>query len=70
MNISKSELKKILNDNCYIIKLKCGKFEKYGRLLGYLFNKTADCSNNDESYNYCLVKEKLAYIYNGGTKQE
>lgn len=65
---SRVDLRKILNDKCYIIKLKCGKFEKYGRLLGYLFHESSDCSNIYSSYNYCLINEKLANIYHGGTK--
>lgn len=67
-DISKLDLRKLLNEKCYIIKLKCGKFDKYGRLLGYLFDKKSKCLNINESYNYCLVDENLAYKYDGGTK--
>lgn len=70
LNITRKELRKLLNEKCYIIKLKCGEFDKYGRLLGYLFNDNCDCQNNEESYNYCLIREKLAYAYDGGTKQK
>lgn len=70
INITRKELRKLLNEKCYIIKLKCGEFDKYGRLLAYLFDNKCDCQNDEESYNYCLIKEKLAYAYDGGTKQK
>ena len=70
INITRKELRKLLNEKCYIIKIKCGEFDKYGRLLAYLFDNKCDCQNYEESYNYCLIKEKLAYAYDGGTKQK
>ena len=69
LDIKRKDLRKLLNDKCYIIKLKCGEFDKYGRLLGYLFNNINDCLDNEKSYNYCLIRENLAYKYDGGTKE-
>jgi len=63
-NISRKNMKDQLNKKCYLIKLKCGKFDKYGRLLGHLY----PINNSDLSYNQILIKEKLAYYYDGGTK--
>lgn len=68
INIKRKELRRLLNSKCYLIKIKCGKFDKYGRLLAWLYPKGSKDLIEDKSFNLCLVKEKLAYIYNGGTK--
>ena len=63
------ELDKILNDKCYIIKIKLGEFDLYGRILGWLYNK--DTSINppiEQSFNHILINENLAYKYEGKTK--
>jgi len=44
-----------------IVEIKCGKFDKYGRLLVYI-------SIGGLGINQHLVKEGYAYKYNGGTK--
>jgi micrococcal nuclease len=51
---------KILNKFIYI---QCGKFDKYGRLLGYVFY-------DDININEWLVNEGFANKYDGGTKDE
>ena len=68
-NITRKELSHKLNEKSYIIKLKCGEFDKYGRLLGLLYNKDAlvDISI-DESFNHIMINKKLAYQYEGKTK--
>jgi endonuclease YncB( thermonuclease family) len=82
MLIDKKEVKKYLNENIFLVKLLCGDFEKYGRLLAYVFNKNyifnGDILNHNyesfvennklNSFNYCLINEKLARYYTGGTK--
>jgi endonuclease YncB( thermonuclease family) len=68
VNIKRKELRKLLNSKCYLIIIKCGKFDKYGRLLAYLYNEKCKNLIEENSFNKCLVNEKLAYIYNGGTK--
>lgn len=65
INISRKEMRNILNEKVYKIKLVCGNFEKYGRILGTLYSIT---NKNSQSFNNILVEEKLAYVYNGGTK--
>lgn len=45
-----------------IITLKCGEFDKYGRLLGEIFI-------DDESVNKWLIKNEYAFEYDGGTKK-
>jgi micrococcal nuclease len=44
-----------------IVEVKCGKFDKYGRLLVYI-------SIDGLKINEHLIKEGYAYKYNGGTK--
>jgi endonuclease YncB( thermonuclease family) len=69
LDISKKDLIDKLNKKCYIIKIKCGDFDKYGRLLGWLFNKDSTASTPiEESFNHILLKENLAYKYEGKTK--
>jgi len=51
---------KILNK---IVEVKCGEFEKYGRLLAWI-------SLDGETFNTSLVQKNLAYEYDGGTKKE
>ena len=53
---------KILNK---FIIIKCGKFDKYGRLLGDIY--TEDKSIH---INQLLIDNGYAYEYNGGTKKQ
>jgi micrococcal nuclease len=52
---------KILNK---FVIIKCGGFDKYGRLLGDIYNE-------DQSihYNSWLIEQGYAYKYDGGTKR-
>ena len=59
--VSRDYLKSIILDK--IISVKCGKFDKYGRLLVYL---TIDGIN----INQHLLDKGYAYKYKGGTKKE
>ena len=47
------------------ITIKCGKFEKYGRLLVNVYNNT----NGEKSLNQIMIDEKHGYEYFGGKKQ-
>ena len=68
--IKRKQLREILTDNICLINVYCGKFDKYGRVLGLLYNKNIMKNeiNKIESYNDILVKNKLAYKYVGNTK--
>ena len=44
------------------IILHCGKWDKYGRLLGTLYL-------NYENINNCMIRSGYGYSYNGGTKR-
>jgi micrococcal nuclease len=46
-----------------VLKVKCGEFDKYGRLLGELFV-------DGESVNQWLISNGYAFAYDGGTKQQ
>ena len=61
--LDKNELKKLLNNNVFLIYVKCYNFDKYGRLL-------CDISKNNKSkyFSDILIEEKLAYKYIGKTK--
>jgi endonuclease YncB( thermonuclease family) len=48
-----------------MVYIKCGAFDKYGRLLVELYNAT-----DSASINQILIDEKLAYRYDGGTKKQ
>jgi micrococcal nuclease len=50
----------ILNKLIYI---ECGNFDKYGRLLGCIFDE------NNKNINNWLIEHGYAYKYNGGTKK-
>jgi endonuclease YncB( thermonuclease family) len=69
INISKKDLTLKLNEKCYTIMIKCGKFDKYGRLLAWLYNKDSKVNTPiEQSFNHILIKEHLAYVYEGKTK--
>lgn len=57
-------ISKVMNPR-QIVHIKCGKFDKYGRLLGTLFiNKDDKISVND-----LMIQEGHGYAYDGGTKK-
>jgi micrococcal nuclease len=53
---------KILNK---IVKIKCGKFDKYGRLLGEII-----CDEESCSVNQWLINNNYAFKYDGGKKKK
>ena len=59
---SKEELEKhVLNK---LVKLHCGKWDKYGRLLGTIY------TNNNVNINQYMIDNGFGYVYGGGTKKE
>lgn len=59
---------KILNK---MLKVKCGNFDKYGRLLVeiYLNNEDDEHIENMMSINQWLIENKYAFSYDGGKKK-
>lgn len=59
-----------------LMKIKCGKFDKYGRLLVVALPEIYDISNKsndelfEESINNIMLTEGHGYKYEGGTKQD
>lgn len=62
-DFNKKSIKHELNNNCYLVYLKCYDFDKYGRVLADIYK-----NENDLSISNILINEKLAYIYSGKTK--
>ena len=58
-----------------LIKIKCGEYDKYGRLLITAFNEKIDIEGKDDkslfelSINNQMIKEGHGYAYYGGTKE-
>jgi endonuclease YncB( thermonuclease family) len=48
-----------------LVRVQCGKFDKYGRLLAKVYGITGNLS---ACYNDVLVTERLAYVYKGKKK--
>lgn len=74
----KKEIEKFLEENNKLVKVKCGTFDKYGRLLVELYpyqdlEKTKQNGGAiifDHSYNQNLINNGYAYEYYGGTKKK
>ena len=63
---SKEYLKSLIsNSDEQLVYLKCGGFDKYGRLLGEIYVNQDDT----ESVNNIMIKDGYAYEYHGGTKK-
>lgn len=58
------ELDMLLDQEVYLVFLKCMKFDKYGRVLADIYKNEFD----ESSINEILLKEKVVYPYNGKTK--
>jgi micrococcal nuclease len=63
---AKEELEKyVLNK---VVLLHCGKWDKYGRLLGTLY--TTNHLNINVNINDLMIKNGFGYAYDGGTKKD
>ena len=62
ITLSRQEIKQILNENVFVVYLKCLDFDKYGRLLAEIY------THSDVSFSQHLLDNKLAYKYTGQTK--
>jgi micrococcal nuclease len=49
-----------------IVTIKCGKWDKYGRLLGTIYIKE---NRNNININQWMIKNNYGYVYNGGKKK-
>ena len=63
---AKERLKELLEKHeTKMIKVKCGDFDKYGRLLIEIWNMV-----DNETVNEIMIKEGHGKPYNGGTKEK
>ena len=63
---AKEYLKSLIMKDKQLVYVKCGKFDKYGRLLGtILINK-----NDVLSVNQLMINNGHGYEYHGGTKKQ
>ena len=60
---AKEKLVDILKQTDNIVYIKCGTFDKYGRLLIYMLPH-----KNSTTINQMMIDSGHAYIYDGGTK--
>ena len=56
---------KVMNEE-QLVYIKCGEFDKYGRLLGTLFLE----ENDEVSVNDLMIENGHGYAYDGGTKKK
>jgi endonuclease YncB( thermonuclease family) len=70
--IAKSKLEELVLNK--IVILECGKWDKYGRLLGTLYTlntlNTLNKNKKDINVNDYMIKNNYGYSYDGGTKKE
>lgn len=67
---AKQVLEKIILNQ--LIRLKCKKFDKYGRILAEVYPYHLDTNKLEwkNSVNSLMIEKKLAYLYDGGTKKK
>ena len=65
----RDELRKLFMNK--IVKIKCGEFDKYGRLLidVYVPDDIRSENKTEQMLSEWLIENKYAYAYDGGTKQ-
>ena len=62
---SRDYLKSLVYNKDQLVYIKCGEFDKYGRLLGDIYINKED----EESVNNLMIKTGHGYEYHGGTKK-
>jgi endonuclease YncB( thermonuclease family) len=61
--LTKKHIQNLLTNHVYLIRLECGNFDKYGRVLANVFKP-----NEHTSFSQVLLDEGLAKEYHGGKK--
>ena len=62
-DVSKKDIKEILENNIVIVFVECLDFDKYGRLLANVYFEK---DNNKINFSEYLLSNHLAYKYTGG----
>ncbi len=66
---AKNRFIELIGGDGAIVQIKCLEFDKYGRILGYLYPLNSDVEH-DESINSVMIREGHGKAYEGGTKEE
>jgi endonuclease YncB( thermonuclease family) len=61
---TKNDIKKLLEEEVYLVWVECDSKDKYGRVLANIYKD----KGTTKSVSEILVEEKLAYRYGGKTK--
>lgn len=68
-DITKQEIREILDKKIILLFVECLNFDKYGRLLANVYLERDDQEQSEKiNLSEYLLKNKLAYKYTGGTK--
>lgn len=68
--MTKRDIKELCSNSRKLITIKCYEFDKYGRLLIEIFDKTDKSLNPKNSINQEMINKNYAVEYDGGTKKE
>lgn len=68
IDITRKDLRSLLESEVYLVNILCGILDKYGRLLGWIFDLENISQVKTQSFNHFLLSKKLAYLYQGDTK--
>ena len=66
-SLPRKNVRELLNRDVYLVNICITGTDKYGRLLGDLYS--LEDNTKTISYSSVLIREKLAYAYDGGTKK-
>jgi endonuclease YncB( thermonuclease family) len=74
-NMSKKDIKELCSNSKKLVTIKCFDFDKYGRVLIEIYDKSCDkhcfaSKSNEHSINMEMIEGKYAVPYDGGTKKE
>jgi endonuclease YncB( thermonuclease family) len=61
--LTKKHIQNLLTNHVYLVRLECGNFDKYGRVLANVFKP-----HEHTSFSQVLLDEGLAKEYHGGKK--
>ena len=64
--LSRKQIQNICDENVLLVYVECFGYDKYGRVLGKIYLKKE--KKQEECISQILIKEKLAYEYNGSSK--
>jgi endonuclease YncB( thermonuclease family) len=63
---TKARIDALLDSDVFVVRVRCGRMDKYGRLLGKVSSAYSDALS--PTFGDMLIAEHLAYEYHGGKK--